>query len=119
MDPSFANMPLPPCRLYTNLTRLPTQQCGGNHPSSPRSVRAEFAPAYCHHHGNNADPTVGWAYLTRDEATMLTILRQRLWFDEALSELRARDLEVGIQSVEIADTPSDDSSSEEVGSPRA
>jgi hypothetical protein len=114
----FAKMPLPPCRLYTNLTQLPTQICGGNPPSSPRRVRAEFPPAWCHHHGNNADPTVGWAYLTRAEADMLTILRQRLWFNEALDELHARDLEVGIGGVVIADAASD-TPDVEAASPRA
>jgi hypothetical protein len=34
---------------------------------------------------------------------MISILRARGWFEEAMDELRARDLEAGIQGVAITD----------------
>ncbi|KAG7375817.1 hypothetical protein PHYPSEUDO_015189 [Phytophthora pseudosyringae] len=106
-------MPLPPVELYTNLSRVPTQQCSGNHPSSPRQVKAAFAPAYCFMHGNNQDPACGWAYITRDEAHLLSIARRNIWTAEALEEMIARDLEVGMNAVAIEETTDEEEETKE------
>jgi hypothetical protein len=101
---SASKMPRhPPVDLYTNLLYLPTVQCPGRHPASPKRVKAAFPPAFCHHHGNNRDPEAGWGYLTREEARLLTIARAHDWTRDCLYELVARDLEVQMDAVHVED----------------
>ncbi|ETI31002.1 hypothetical protein F443_21955 [Phytophthora nicotianae P1569] len=95
-------MPHPPVVLYLNTQNMPRVQCAGRHPTSPRNVRAAFGPAYCHHHGNNQDPHAGWAYITREEAQLLSIARRNTWTQDALEEMVARDLEEHMERVELA-----------------
>jgi hypothetical protein len=96
-------MPLPEVELFTNLQRLPHQPCSGNHPSSPRQVRACFGPAWCFMHGDNNNPRAGWVYITAGEARMLTIARLNLWSEDCLEELIARDIEVRMNRVDLTD----------------
>jgi hypothetical protein len=105
LDPPRATkMPrLPPVELYTNLMHLPTVQCPGRHPASPKRIKAAFPPAYCHLHGNNRDPEAGWAYLIRGEARLLSIARLHGWTAECLDELIARDLEAQMDAVHVDD----------------
>jgi hypothetical protein len=96
-------MPLPEVELFTNLQRLPLQPCEGNHPTSPRQVRATFGPAFCFMHGDNNNPRAAWAYITAGEARMLSIARYNLWTEECLEELVARDIEVRMGRADITD----------------
>jgi hypothetical protein len=96
-------MPLPEVELYTNLQRLPHQPCEGNHPSSPRQVRACFSPAFCFMHGDNNHPRAGWTYITAGEARILTIARLNLWTEDCLEELIAREIEAHMERVAITD----------------
>jgi len=96
-------MPLPEVELFTNLQRLPHQPCAGNHPSSPRQVRACFGPAWCFMHGDNNNPRAGWAYILATEARSLSISRANLWTDDCLEELIARHLEVRFARTDLAD----------------
>jgi hypothetical protein len=113
-------MPLPDVDLYLNVNQLPTVQCPGRHPASPKNIKATFPPAYCHWHGNNQDPHAGWAYITRDEARLLTIARRHDWSQDCLDELMARDLEAQMERVSVEDaidtltTTDDDEESKEV-----
>ncbi|KAG6609602.1 uncharacterized protein IUM83_00988 [Phytophthora cinnamomi] len=106
-------MPLPLVQLYLNTNQRPTVQCPGNHQRSPRNVKATFPPAFCWTHANNQDSTAGWAYIKRDEAAMLTILRERGWFEDAYDELRACDLEDRLGTVVIDEQGSDNEESTE------
>jgi hypothetical protein len=96
-------MPLPEVELFTNLQRLPHQPCAGNHPSSPRQVRACFGLAWCFMHGDNNNPRAGWAYILADEARLLSIIRYHLWMQECLEELIARDIEARMGRVDLTD----------------
>ncbi|KAE9317379.1 hypothetical protein PF001_g6872 [Phytophthora fragariae] len=96
-------MPLPHVELFVNVSHLPTVHCPGNHPSSPRNAKAAFPPSYCWAHANNQDPGACRAYITKAEAHMLSILRRHEWFDEAMDELQARDLEASMERVELTD----------------
>jgi hypothetical protein len=87
----------------TNLLYLPTVQCPGRHPASPKRVKAAFPPAFCHHHSNNRDPEAGWGYLTREEARLLSIARAHDWPRDCLDELIARDLEAQMDAVHVED----------------
>ncbi|EGZ11004.1 hypothetical protein PHYSODRAFT_304692 [Phytophthora sojae] len=101
-------MPLPDVELFTNLARLPTQPCAGNHPSSPRAVKACFGPAWCFMQGDNNNPASAWAFITADEARLLTLARRNLWTQDCLDELVARDLEEHMERVELTDDESKD-----------
>ncbi|KAE9340908.1 hypothetical protein PF008_g10897 [Phytophthora fragariae] len=96
-------LPLSDVGLFTNLARLPTQPCTGNHPSSPRQVKACFGPAFCFMHGDNNNPQPAWAFITSGEARMLTLARRNLWTEECLEELIARDIEAHMERVELTD----------------
>jgi hypothetical protein len=96
-------MPLPEVELYTNLQRLPLQPWEGNHPSSPRQVRACFGPAFCFMHGDNNNPRACWAYITAGEARMLTIARLNLWTEDCIEELIAREIEAHMERVVLTD----------------
>ncbi|ETM98043.1 hypothetical protein PPTG_19843 [Phytophthora nicotianae INRA-310] len=82
---------------------MPRVHCAGNHPTSPRSVRAAFSPADCHHHGNNEDPHAGRAYVTREDLNLLIITRRNVWTQDTLEEMVARDLEEQMERVRIDD----------------
>ncbi|KAG7375563.1 hypothetical protein PHYPSEUDO_000649 [Phytophthora pseudosyringae] len=104
---------LPPVELYTNTNQLPTVACPGNHPVSPRSVKACFPPAFCWAHSRNQAPKAGWAYITAEEAAMLSILRRFGWFQDAYEELLAREVEQQMNGVSIETDGSETDDAEE------
>jgi hypothetical protein len=54
-------------------------------------------------HGDNNNPRAAWAYITSDEARLLSIIRYHLWMQECLEELIARDIEARMGRVDLTD----------------
>jgi hypothetical protein len=104
---------LPQVELYTNTNQLPTVDCPGRHPVSPRAVKACFPPAWCWAHSRNQAPAAGWAYITSGEAAMLSILRRFDWFQDAYEEILAREVEQQMGDVSIAGDNADTDDAEE------
>ncbi|GMF35594.1 unnamed protein product [Phytophthora lilii] len=72
-----------PVALHLSTLRVPAVKCE----QCKNTSRALFGPVYCHVHCNPNDPDQGWAYITREEAQLLTILRTRDWTSDALQDL--------------------------------
>ncbi|GMF37739.1 unnamed protein product [Phytophthora lilii] len=62
----------PQARLRPNLKRSPIVPC--EYCGSP--VKAEFRPAYCHHHRNNVTPISGWIFVHFIELDLINIPRR-------------------------------------------
>ncbi|GMF65421.1 unnamed protein product [Phytophthora lilii] len=110
---SQSTMDKPPITLLSTTTGCPTVRCD----KCNRPVRAQFEPAYCPYHRDRADPQSGWAFISRDEARLLNIMRENGWTEEALRDaidLHAQETE----SRPASPTPSISSISDRTGSLR-
>lgn len=72
----------PPITLLSTTTGQPTVNCA----MCRRTVRAPFEPAYCPYHRDRADPQSGWAFIDRDEARLINIMREMGWTVDALHD---------------------------------
>ncbi|GMF36407.1 unnamed protein product [Phytophthora lilii] len=72
-----------PVDLYLSTLKVAAVKCE----QCKNTSRALFGSVYCHFHCNPSDPDQGWAYITREEAQVLTILRTRDWTSDALQDL--------------------------------
>ncbi|KAJ8528688.1 hypothetical protein ON010_g14640 [Phytophthora cinnamomi] len=95
---------LPPSiNLYTNVNQLPTVNCPGRHPNSPRAVKATFHSALYWAPSRIQAPAAGWKYITAEETAIRSIPRCYVWFEEAMDKTTARELELHTDSVSLED----------------
>ena len=93
---------LPPARLYWNADeaeKLTCSRCVELAFSRPVGIRADFLPVRCWRHRLSDEPTVGWAYITTMETTILNILRQHGWTEEILARLQEEVLRVETEAM--------------------
>ncbi|KAE9342986.1 hypothetical protein PF008_g9898 [Phytophthora fragariae] len=78
----------PPITLLSTLASVPTVRCSFDDPKGcKRPIRATHSPVLCAFHRDRADPEDGWAFISREEARLLNILRDKGWTDDALQDV--------------------------------
>ncbi|GMF35877.1 unnamed protein product [Phytophthora lilii] len=103
----------PPITLLSTTTGCRTVRCN----KCNRPVRAQFEPAYCPYHRDRADPQSGWAFISRDEARLLNVLRETGWTEDALRDaLDLQEEESSSSSTPVSPTPTINSLSDRAGS---
>jgi hypothetical protein len=83
----------PPITLLSTTDDVPTVRCGYTEKRCRRRFKATYEPALCAFHRDRADPQDGWAFISRKEARLLNILRERGWTDGALQDVLSLNTE--------------------------
>lgn len=86
--------------LVATTTPLPGRACASS--NCGNTVRGQFDPVYCSHHRGLQPYAVGWGYIYRDEARLLSLLRSTGRTREVLEELTINGLVTVMDAATIA-----------------
>ena len=91
-----------PVQLFTTLNANLSRRCAA---ACALTARGQFDPVYCAHHRQNGNLVVGWGYIYREEAQLLSLLRAGGWTRVALNDAVERDLTTVFDRANIANEP--------------
>jgi hypothetical protein len=93
-----------PVVLHTNLAGIATRPCA-RCTNRTNLIRGQFDPVYCAAHRMNGDLEIGWGYIYREEARMLSLLRAHGWTLLAVNDATENDLSTRLGAATIQPAP--------------
>lgn len=90
-----------PVELHTSLNGMQSRKCA----KCTIAVRGQFDPVFCAFHRMNGNLAIGWGYIYREEAQLLSLLRARGWTRMAFNDAMENDLAAGMDAATIQEPP--------------